>query len=257
MDLLSRAEPDADALLALCRENVDERMLDAIARADHGSEHRRHRAAIERLLSAPPDARLDGWVPGEVLCLARWSQPRADPDTLADRRRFGGISLFNRSERHWIRALAITLLLRARPEAGAGRDLALLIDSARDLGPRAEAATLRFVAWRLSGSPPEDEAFFWFGLVILGVRAAAPSAWLSALCERVERAEADAPWHDASSCWLLRTTHHGDSHGLWQGLATDAWHRAGARAEAAPWVSALCERVCPALVRAQAPGDTA
>lgn len=220
--------PDPDAMLALCLDNVEAYVLDLIAAADYGHGAPAHRAALDATLAQPALTPMVDWHPREVLSLVRWSRPDDDSE---EARRWGGLDALGRSERHWARALATTLLLRAGPDGGENQTLAALLGSAKYLGPRAERATTALVAWRLSLRPGlrgEEEAFFWFALAVLGVRRDPPAApdWLDTVCERADEAEARAPRSGSSSLWLLQTTLFDLCHGNWQGFATDGWHRA-------------------------------
>jgi hypothetical protein len=250
--LLAALGPSRDVLLDLCREQIDERILGAIAHADYGDRAVEHRRAIDALLQGQELAR-HSWVPVGVLELVRWHKPDK-PD-----RRFGGVNALNRSEGHWACLLACTLLLRARTPSESDHDtLAQLIDSARFLGPRAERATLRLMAWHLEDQPKNRAQFFWFGLVYLSVRAepSCPAAWLDATCRHLEDVEEHAfatalRSGGGSQAWLLRTEPIFDqTHGQWQSFATDVWHRAG-RLEPIPQrLRDLCAGMQPQLRRA-------
>lgn len=105
-DLLSRFEPDGDALLRAISAHVTDEMLEFISRADYGWDAEDHLAALRSFRDTGTLPDNPGWVPMEVLELIRWSEPE-NPDWKPGRTgEFG----------HWIRAFSCAAILRAEQE---------------------------------------------------------------------------------------------------------------------------------------------
>jgi hypothetical protein len=104
--LIQAISPDGDALLRRISRQIDDRLLERIARMDYGMEFDnnlaelrliRDRGLIKKPLPRPPR---------EVLNLTRWSEPSSES-------RSGRIGDIGEMAGHWARAFCCAALLRA------------------------------------------------------------------------------------------------------------------------------------------------
>lgn len=228
-ELTAAFPPSPDALLHATRSRVDDGMLREIAEADYGMDFDAHLAALGPIRDQGAVPAPMGWEPKEVLELIRWSEPD-DPAWKPGSTGTRG---------HEMRAFACAALLRAAAEPlnrgyfdGENSTLAQLLASALVLGPEAQEAAARFLAWRAPSMDPELEGeerpFFAFGLLVLAVvlrrgrlsdqALAAAAAWARA----EEAAAADAlpeGLKRADTPWLLRLTYFDLRHSVWRALA--------------------------------------
>jgi hypothetical protein len=164
--LRDKLAPDADGLLALLAEQVDDSMLDEIADADRGDGFDLHRAALTAIRDerkVPVPLRFE---PMEVLTLTRWSEPDDSRWRTSDASARRG---------HVMRAFCCTVLLRERAEVACGFDecetdtLAQLLASLTVLREPFQEAGLRFLVWCFTqlGTKIEERPFYVFAILLL------------------------------------------------------------------------------------------
>lgn len=159
--------PDQAALLEWLAEQVDDRLLGEIARADYGSDYSEHfkiLKAIRDELAIPAPLR---WIPKEVLELTRWSEPE-NPALK---------SSLTSIEGHLNRAFSCTVLLIAGGDQqsadyidGENQTLIQLVASVLVLGEEAPRLTLQMLVWRLFSTTTlvvEDRPFFALAILLL------------------------------------------------------------------------------------------
>jgi hypothetical protein len=170
-ELLSRLEPDGDALLPAISAHVTDEMLECISMADYGSDAAEHLVALRTLRETGGFPEKSGWIPMEVLQLTRWSEPE-NPEWKPGRTgEFG----------HWMRAFACAAILRAEHEPwnyhyndGSTDSTTIQLVLSLDALPvdlKREAA--RNFAWLILKSDPDGQndsireygvALLWFAL---------------------------------------------------------------------------------------------
>lgn len=247
---------DADALVRLVSERIDDGMLREIAGADYGRDIDQHLAPLLGLRDFGTIPRPLQWEPREVLELIRWSEPD-DPEWGP-----GG-----HGERgHWMRMFASAQLLRCEFDPanigqsadGQNQTLAALLVSLKAVGEGLEPAAAALVMWAIEALEGEtsahevrfdEAAFFGTGLLWLIVRGgiAVPEEALLALCEWIAACEAianrraHAGYGLPQGPFLLSTTNFNINHSKWRELGGDlASAPEGTRGEAVgAWVAVI------------------
>ena len=155
--------PSETALRDWVRTRLNASIVLHIANLDYGWRAEEHRNAIEDLLAARrlPDE-LE-WEPREVLSLCSHTP-------IADRHPVPGTDGWRD---HVARLFSCMMLTRTGEGGTLAEPLALLVESALDLGPEATAQAARFVAWCRTHTPgfwryePVSRPFLTLGLLLL------------------------------------------------------------------------------------------
>jgi hypothetical protein len=147
--LVQSISPDGDALLRRISRQIDDRLLEHIARIDHGMEFDNNRAELRLIRDQGLIKRPLPWPPREVLNLTRWSEPSSET-------RSGHIGDIGETAGHWARAFCCAALLRAygdvetrEYEDGYNQTLVQLLDSLPHLCMDLVTETLSLLAWLL------------------------------------------------------------------------------------------------------------
>jgi hypothetical protein len=231
--ILLRCDPSPTALLEWLRPQLDEALLEIIARAEYGVGAAMYFAHLRQLRDTDED--LDPKYFDQalgVLQLCRWWNPDSPDEEL-------------RGERgHLLRAFCCTLLLRAARTnlpnrdfvGGENQTVISLIASALALGPEACVMSLRLLAWRAQ-SPIDDVAeypFLAFGVLLLAAslyNAGDAGLWLRQLADWVVAVESvvfcrrelrdrrqPCLWIE-NPAWLLGLTNFDGQHATWRAVA--------------------------------------
>jgi hypothetical protein len=214
-------QPSRDELLHHVSDLVDDSMLKEISEADAGDEAEEHLSCLRRLRDLG-EVPLPQWNPLEVLELIRWSEPEDPAWKPGSPGRRG----------HIMRAFACAALLRMGCEPGnrdrlIGENQALiqLVGSVSFLGEPFPLLTRRFLAWRLSNLPENDEErpFFILALILLAlsVQPHPPEPEVEDLIDWLmedEQRIRESNWvnlPEYSDTWLLGLTFYDLRHDAW------------------------------------------
>ena len=215
-----KLHPNANELLSLLSEAIDDTMLREIAEEDYGE-------GVDLHFDALTSIRDEGKIPvpmkchpREVLELIRWSEPN-DPNP-------GGMG----KRGHLMRAFCCAVLLRAAGEPGnkgyfegENQTLVQLLASLKVLEPKYEEAALRFLVWRLDHIDVyvEERPFFLLGILLLCLKVR-PNLLDSEIdhiadClvneENTVRTSGWAAMPDNNNQWLLGLTFFDQRHSVW------------------------------------------
>jgi hypothetical protein len=250
--LIGSLRPSPDILLDVLRPNIDDSMLEEIAKADYGADVEEHLAGLRRIRDERLILNPSSWEPTEVLRLIRWSQPEI-PDWKPGATGTQG---------HWMRAFSCAVLLRSFAEPdnweyfdGENQTAVQLVESAIKLGREVAEAALRFFAWMLDREPRvheldgEDRPFFALALFILAVHLAKTtedSSRISELAALVEEEtelfqnrQREVGIHRQQDQWLLGITLFDQCHDTWRAVA----QRILLNPELAPEISIHAQRI--------------
>jgi len=215
-------QPNADKLLRLISENIDDSMLLEIAEADYGYDYEKHLVALKEIRDIAKIPMPIEWHPQEVLELIRWSMPD-DPEWKPGSTGMRG---------YFMRAFCCAALLRAQGEPvnyelmpSMNDSLVILLDSIEKLGNEYEEATLEFLVWFLGRFNQDDEEYPFILLALLYLalkvrKELAPSVYQEFIDDLLELEELarkkvgsiDTEW---SNQWLLGLTFFDLRHTLW------------------------------------------
>ena len=226
--------PDPDALLRAISDQLDDRDLIEIARADWGEDARAHLKELLRIARQGHVPRPMAWEPREVLELTRWTEP--DPAWGRDRL----------VQVHWQRAFACTALLRAfgEPEnhkdfCGHNQTAIQLIASLRFLGGGLDAEAAAFFAWlipRLPEDENEEHPFYGLGLLWFALAPSVGSSdevllalmdWIMLGEDAVAGRYRESYGASPTGPWLLALTYHNLRHEVWKAFGTWLVERLG------------------------------
>jgi hypothetical protein len=163
-ELLTVFPPSGQMLLDMTRRQVDDDVLDEIARADYGMDADLHLAALQPIRDDGVIPRPMEWHPREVLELIRWSEPeRAELQPGAAGRRG-----------HLMRTFACAVLLRAdsdgEVDTAVEATLAHCLSGAKVLGQGISEAAGSFLTWRIPTMASTERWLFALGLMIVAMR---------------------------------------------------------------------------------------
>ena len=231
--LLARCDPSPTALLDWLRPQLDDALLDVIARADRGCESEEYLVHLRRLRDEDDPDPKHAYQALEVLQLTRWSEP--DHPREEERRGRRG---------HLGRIFCCAVLLRAAADpgmpycdVGQGENQTIIqfIASALALGQEASAASLRLLAWRAGSLTDEEDEYPFLALGILLLATTLDGgedggSWLRQLADWVVAVEAVVfsrrelrdrrqPWLWVENpAWLLGLTHFTQRHETWRAV---------------------------------------
>jgi hypothetical protein len=163
-ELLTVFPPSGQLLLDVTRREIDDEMLDDIARADYGMDADLHLAALQPIRDDGVIPRAMEWHPREVLELIRWSEPEnAELQPGAAGRRG-----------HLMRTFACAVLLRAdadrEVDTAVEATLAHCLSGTKVLGQGISEAAGSFLTWRIPTMASGERWLFSLGLLILAMR---------------------------------------------------------------------------------------
>jgi hypothetical protein len=214
--LVPTISADGDALLRRISRQIDDRLLEQIARMDYGMEFQNNLAELQLIRDHGLIKKPLPWPPREVLNLTRWSEP-------ASGTRSGRVGDIGGMAGHWARAFCCAALLRAYGDAetrayedGYNQTLVQLLDSLPHLCMDLISETMSLLAWLLLryDDTTSERVFVGVALLHLAFKSNMKmddadvlrfADWLVAEEVRILRARGGGvgklPEH-----WLLRTT---------------------------------------------------
>ncbi|MFC4992448.1 hypothetical protein [Rubritalea tangerina] len=217
--------PEQRSAVDYLRRQIDESMLKEIAEADYAQDVSKHLAALMPIWNDCELAELNHWFPMEVLELIRWSEPEA-PNWQPGSTGLRG---------HKLRAFSCAVLL-ATPNFEPDKEtLIQMLDSLAWLGAEAQAATARFLVWRLDSiGHEEDRPFFALALaaIIQSITAPLPTAkeqdladWVAGeeFFERAYLAEFHESYQD--SPWMFGLSYNNIRNNRWKALIRSVQER--------------------------------
>jgi hypothetical protein len=197
--------------------------IDDIAGSDYGIDRAEHADAIRLIIRTLDIPEPLDWIPREVFALTRWDRPSdADPAI--------------RRSKHTCRAFSAAILIAAdtrRPAEGTGGEnssMAVLAESAIELGGSIPELAADFTAWAVGRLDDHEEAPF-FGLAFLALAMPYRKKWndemLVSVADWVMEAEdaVAAPWRSSLGLgqdgeWLLPVTPFRMRDEIWRRLGT-------------------------------------
>jgi hypothetical protein len=241
--------PERDALLSRISEMTTDDMLVEISKTDYGMDADEHLSKLRQIRDTLQIESPLHWKPGEVLELARWSEPdvpQRNPQGSGQRR-------------HVMRAFCCAALLRAAADPAnddqifvdsQNEALLPLIESALFLNDDLPSAAARFMMWRIETLTKSDDQrpFFAFGLLSLALLSDPDrfgAAEIDALAAFVDRAEILV--RDPFDVWtpgvlsgsFMELVGYKQHHPAWRALAT----RLDARFRGSSRLSELLQRI--------------
>jgi hypothetical protein len=260
--LVQAVSPDGDALLRRISRQIDDRLLERIARIDYGMEFDNNLAELRLIRDRGLIKKPLPWPPREVLNLTRWSEPSSETHT-------GRIGDIGEMAGHWARAFCCAALLRAYGDAetrkyedGYNQTLVQLLDSLPHLCMDLIGETLSLLAWLLLryDDYTSERVFVGVALLHLAFKSAMKmddddvlsfADWLVADEARILDARGGGvgklPEH-----WLLRTTFFTLKWEKWIALGREL-ARAGARHTGSD--AAAATAIGPGIAAARAIGE--